>query len=149
MSSSFKNPVLPFEFTLPGRPLSNQTKDKTRLKAWQAKVRHVASNLWQSDRPCDESVRMKLKLTYYFEAPDGKEDNVPDSDNIVKPIREALAGIVCDYDYQITDVISRRRNLSGSFRIKGMSSVLADAFIQGVEFVHVRIEVAPDPADLN
>lgn len=92
---------------------------------------------------------MKLKLTYYFETLNGKEDNVPDSDNIVKPIREALVGIVYDHDYQVTDVISRRRNLNGSFRIKGMSPVLADAFIQGVEFVHVRIEVAPDPAELG
>ncbi|MEO0988483.1 MAG: RusA family crossover junction endodeoxyribonuclease [Cyanobacteria bacterium J06639_14] len=141
--------MLPFEFTLPGRPLSNQTKDKTRLKAWQAKVHHVAAGMWGSDRPCDESVRMKLKLTYYFETLNGKEDNVPDSDNIVKPIREALVGIVYDHDYQVTDVISRRRNLNGSFRIKGMSPVLADAFIQGVEFVHVRIEVAPDPAELG
>lgn len=139
--------MLPFEFTLPGRPVSNQTKDKTRLKAWQAKVRHVAASVWDSDCPCEESVRMKL--TYYFEAPNGNEDTIPDSDNIVKPIREALVGVVYDYAYQVTDVISRRRNLNASFRVKGMSPVLADAFIQGVEFVHVRIEVAPDPADLS
>ena len=139
--------MLPFEFILPGRPVSNQTKDKTRLKAWQSKVRHVASQMWEGDSPYGASVRMKL--TYYFEAPSGKEDTVPDSDNIVKPIRVALVGIVYDYDYQVTDVISRRRNLSGSFRVKGMSPVLAEGFIQGVEFVHIRLDTAPDPASLN
>ena len=90
-----------------------------------------------------------MKLTYYFEAPSGKEDNVPDSDNVVKPIREALVDIVYHSDYQVTDVVSRRRNLNGSFRVKGMSPILAEGFIQGVEFVHVRIEIAPDPADLS
>ena len=107
----------------------------------------MAASLWGSDRLCEDSVRMKL--TYYFEAPNGNEDTIPDSDNVVKPIREALVGVVYDYAYRVTDVISRRRNLNGSFRIKGMSPTLADAFIQGVEFVHVKIEVAPDPADLS
>jgi len=139
--------VLPCEFTLSGRPVSNQTKDKQRLKAWQSKVRHAAAQAWDSDRPCDDFVR--ITLTYYFEAPSGKEDTVPDSDNIVKPVRAALAAVVYHQDHQVTDVVSRRRNLNGSFRVKGMSPTLAAAFIEGVEFVHVKIEVAPDPADLG
>ena len=139
--------MLPFEFILPGRPVSNQTKDKSKLRAWQAKVRHVAVGKWPSDRPSDQFVR--IKLTYYFEAHNGREDSVPDSDNIVKPIRAGMKNIVYDYDYQVTDVISRRRNLNGSFRVKGISLTLAEGFVQGVEFVHVRVEDAPDPTDLS
>lgn len=110
-------------------------------------VRRVAGRLWEGDRPYDSFVR--IKLTYYFEAPSGKEDSVPDSDNIVKPVRAALAGVIYEYDYQVTDVISRRKNLNGSFRVRGMSPILAEGFIQGVEFVHVKIEDAPDPADIS
>ena len=110
-------------------------------------VRKVARVAWQSDRPYDDYVR--IKLTYYFDAPSGKEDSVPDSDNIIKPIRAALEGVIYGYAYLATDVVSRRKNLNGSFRVRGMSPVLAEGFIQGVEFVHVRIEVAPDPADLG
>lgn len=110
-------------------------------------VRKVASRTWERDRPHDDFVR--IKLTYYFEAPRGKEDSVPDSDNIIKPVRAALTGIIYEHDYLVTDVISRRKNLNGSFRVKGMSPILAEGFIQGIEFVHVRIEDAPDPADLN
>lgn len=110
-------------------------------------VQKVASQRWEGDRPYDDYVR--LKLTYYFDAPSGKEDSVPDSDNIIKPIRAALAGVIYEYDYLATDVVSRRKNLNGSFRVRGMSPVLAEGFIQGVEFVHVRIEYAPDPADLS
>ena len=141
------NLVLPCEFILPGRPVSNQTKDKSKLQAWVKRVRQVASQSWESDRPCDEFVRMRL--TYYFETRSGNEDSVPDSDNIIKPVRTALVSVVYQHDYQVTDVISRRKNLNGSFRVKGMSPLLAEGFIQGVEFVHVRIEHAPDPADLG
>lgn len=139
--------VLPFEFILPGRPVSFQTKDKAKLHAWIALVQKVADQMWDSDRPYDNYVR--LKLTYYFDAPSGKEDSVPDSDNIIKPVRSALAGIIFEHDYLASDVVSRRKNLNGSFRVRGISSILAEGFIQGVEFVHVRIEVAPDPADLS
>jgi Holliday junction resolvase RusA-like endonuclease len=139
--------VLPVEFILHGRPVSNQTKDKSRLRAWKSKVRHAAVHLWQGDRASDQFVR--IKLTHYFEARNGREDSVPDSDNIIKPIREALLEVVYDHDYQVTDVISRRRNLDGSFRVKGISPTLAEGFIQGVEFVHVRVEKAPDPTDLS
>lgn len=110
-------------------------------------VRRVASRTWEGDRPYDGCVR--IRLTYFFEAPSGKEDSVPDSDNIIKPIRTALEGVVYEYDYLVTDVVSRRKNLDGSFRVKGISPILAEGFIQGVEFVHVKIEYAPDPADLS
>lgn len=139
--------MLPFEFILAGRPISNQTKDKSKLQAWKATVSRVASQAWPGDGPLEDNVR--IKLTYYFETPSGKEENVPDSDNVVKPIRAALAGIVYDEDHQVTDVISRRRNLNGSFRVKGISPTLAEGFIKGVEFVHVTVEVAPDPSDLS
>ena len=110
-------------------------------------VQKAATRMWDSDRPYDNYVR--LKLTYYFDAPSGKEDSVPDSDNIIKPVRSALTGVVFEHDYLASDVVSRRKNLNGSFRVRGMSSILAEGFIQGVEFVHVRIEIAPDPADLS
>jgi Holliday junction resolvase RusA-like endonuclease len=107
--------VLPFEFIVPGRPVSNQTKDKSRLKAWRQKVSQVAAQMWGSDLPTLSLVH--IQLTHYFDVPNGKEDTVPDSDNIVKPIREALRGVVYEHDYQVTDVVSRRRNLNSSFKV--------------------------------
>lgn len=138
---------LPCEFILTGRPVSNQTKDKQRLQKWRAKVRQAAAAAWSGDRPLPNDVR--LRLTHYYETANGREDGIPDSDNIVKPIREALRGVIYDHDHQVTDVVSRRRHLNGSFRVKGISRVLAEGFVKGVEFVHVRIEVAPDPASLS
>ncbi len=139
--------MLPFEFIVFGRPVSSQTRDKTRLRVWQAQVQQVAAKAWGDALPTEEAVH--IQLTYYFDAPNGKEDMVPDSDNIVKPIREALRGVVYLHNHQVTDVVSRRRNLNSSFRIRGISPVLAAGFTRGSEFVHVKIEDAPDPSDLT
>jgi len=138
--------VLPFEFIVIGKPVSHQTKDKQRLREWKAKVRHVAETIWPT-HPLGENV--KVTITHYYDSPDGTEDGVPDSDNIVKPVRDALNGVIYVDDYQITDFISRRRNLNSSFRVKGMSQSLAEGFCSGAEFLHVKIEVAPDPSDLS
>lgn len=137
--------MLPFEFNIIGKPISHQTKDKQRLRDWKGKVRHVAEACW-SPEPVGGYV--KVTITHYYDAQHG-EEGVPDSDNIVKPVRDALNGVIYVDDYQITDFVSRRRNLNGSFRIRGISSTLASGFCGGAEFLHVKIEVAPDPEDLS
>jgi Holliday junction resolvase RusA-like endonuclease len=138
--------VLPFEFNIIGKPISHQTKDKQRLRDWKGKVRHAAETCWPSPGPVGSHV--KVTITHYYDAQQG-EEGVPDSDNIVKPVRDALNGVIYVDDYQITDFVSRRRNLNGSFRIRGISSTLAAGFCGGAEFLHVKIEVAPDPEDLS
>lgn len=138
--------MLPFEFIIIGKPISHQTKDKQRLRDWKGKVRHTAETCWPLPQPLGDS--MKVTITHYYDAQYG-EEGVPDSDNIVKPIRDALNGVVYVDDYQITDFVSRRRNLNGSFRIRGMSPALAEGFCNGAEFLHVKIEAAPNPQDLD
>lgn len=139
--------VLPFEFVVTGKPISHQTKDKKRLQGWKQTVRQVAEKCWNSKPPLGEYVR--VVITHYYDAEPGNENWVPDSDNIVKPVRDALNGVIYVDDYQITDFVSRRRSLNGSFRIKGISAALAEGFCLGVEFLHIRVEVAPDPEELN
>ena len=138
--------VLPIEFIVIGKPISHQTKDKKRLQAWKDKVRQAATHFWLNQQPLGEF--LKVVITHYSDALPGDETWVPDSDNIVKPVRDALNGIAYVDDYQITDFISRRRNLNASFRVRGMSLALAEGFCKGEEFLHIRIEAAPDPAEL-
>lgn len=139
--------MLPFEFTVTGKPVSHQAKDRKRVQAWKLEVRKAAESSWKLGKPVGDYVR--VVITHYYDAVPGAEDTVPDSDNIVKPVRDALNGLIYVDDYQITDFVSRRRSLNGSFRVKGMSPVLAAGFCQGEEFLHVRIESAPDPEELN
>jgi Holliday junction resolvase RusA-like endonuclease len=138
--------VLPFEFVVIGKPISYQTKDKKRLQAWKMLVQNTVKTLWQESPSGDY---LRVIITHYYDADPTNESGVPDSDNIVKPVRDALNGLIYVDDYQITDFVSRRRSLNGSFRVKGMSRVLADAFCKGEEFLHVKVEAAPDPEELN
>lgn len=139
--------MLPIEFIVIGKPISHQTKDRKRLQVWKQKVRQAAETYWAPRSPLGESLR--VIITHYYDVPMGEEAGVPDSDNIVKPVRDALNGIIYVDDYQITDFISRRRNLNASFRVKGMSTALAEGFCKGEEFLHIKIEAAPDPSDLS
>jgi crossover junction endodeoxyribonuclease RusA len=138
--------MLPFEFVVIGKPISYQTKERKRLQVWKEKVRSCSLAFWDNRAPLGDAIQ--VTITHYYDTPYGDESSVPDSDNIVKPIRDALNGVIYVDDYQITDFVSRRRNLNGSFRIRGLSSALAEGFCSGQEFLHIRIEAAPDPKDL-
>ncbi len=78
-------------------------------------------------------------MVYYF-------DGDPlDTDNMIKPICDALVGLVYEDDGQIDDTEAHRRSLNGSFEVRGMSPVLAQGFVGGREFVYVRIEECLNP----
>ena len=67
---------------------------------------------------------------------------------MIKPIQYALNDLIYEDDRQITDTEVRKTDINGSFRVRGMSSVLAEGFCRGNEFIHVRIEVAPEHEEL-
>jgi len=84
-----------------------------------------------------------LKVTYFY-------DRVAmDVDNIVKPIQDALEGLVYFDDNQVTDVLSRKRNLSGDFAIENVSEVLAEGLSRGNEFLYIIVEQAPNQEVLD
>jgi len=130
---------LPFEFIVVGKPLSKQTKDKTKLREWRSHVTQSAKLAYGRRDPIRTSV--KLTLTHYYEF----SASNPDTDNIVKPFIDALSGVLWDDDRQVDDFLSRRRNLEGSYRIRRLSPVLAEGFCKGEEFIHVLIEDASFP----
>jgi crossover junction endodeoxyribonuclease RusA len=68
--------------------------------------------------------------------------------NIIKPIQDALVGLVFPDDSLVTDVIIRRRELRGTFDLTGVSSVLVEGFDYGNEFVYVWIGDAPPQEQL-
>jgi crossover junction endodeoxyribonuclease RusA len=131
--------MLPFEFTVAGPPLSHQTRNRAKLQVWRETVRARANQRWpQGDPPSATAV--KIIVSYYHDGPAVRIDN----DNLLKPIQDALNGLVYEDDSLITDTISRKTNLDGRFRVRGMSPVLAEGFCTGEEFLHIRIEAAPD-----
>lgn len=131
--------MLPFEFIVDGPPVSHQTRRAARLQAWKQTVRTAAARRWPNGT-LPVKVALKISVSYYHDGVAVRMDN----DNMVKPIQDALNGLLYDDDRQITDTYIRKTDINGSFRVRGMSPVLAEGFVKGTEFLHVRIEAAPD-----
>jgi crossover junction endodeoxyribonuclease RusA len=131
-----------FEFFVEGPPLSQQTRNSARLRDWKDYVRTEAARLWQPLEPYEGP--LKITVVYYHE----RQAVSIDHDNIIKPIQDALAGLVYKNDRQITDAQTRKTNIDGRFRLRRLSPIYARAFGAGKEFVYIRIEKAPNHEEL-
>jgi len=132
-----------FEFIVVGTPVSHQARSRARLRTWQDTVRAEAAKRWPADQE-PLSVPLQVTVVYYHDGPSVRIDN----DNLVKPIQDALNGLVYRDDQLVTDVIVRKTDLNGRFQVRGISAVLAEGFIRGESFVYVKVGEAPDHARL-
>ena len=123
-----------FEFLIPRRPVSLQTRNRTNLQRWKDFVRDEAEKTW-SGTPYND-VNLHLTLVYLCDT-----DPV-DVDNIIKPIQDALVGTIYEDDILVSDVESHRRPLTGSFDITRYPTLLVNGLLSGEECVYVRISEA-------
>lgn len=119
-----------FEFLIPRRPVSLQTRQRSKLQDWQAFVRAEASKTWVVT---PYSGNIHLTLVYLYDT-----DPV-DTDNIIKPIQDVLIGLVYQDDSLVTDVESHRRSLSDTFDVALCPLLLLRGIRSGSECVYVRI----------
>jgi hypothetical protein len=126
------------EFTVIGPPVSHQTKDKASLNAWKGVIRAEAAKNWAGKLP----LTGKLKCTI-FNFHEG-EDASLDDDNMVKPIRDAMNGLVYVDDSQIRYSETMHICIDAPIKIRRASAVLLAAYGKGDEFLYVRIDDAPD-----
>jgi len=106
-------------------------------------VRAAALRRWPTGIPAVK-VQVKIAVSYFHDGIAVRMDN----DNMVKPIQDALNGLVYEDDRQITDTQVRKTDINGSFRVRGMSPVLAEGFIKGTEFLYIRVEAAPSHEEM-
>ncbi|MEH2245190.1 MAG: RusA family crossover junction endodeoxyribonuclease [Nostoc sp.] len=100
-------------------------------------MRQEAEKYWSSEQKTDPGLVM-LQITYFY-------DSVQiDIDNIVKPIQDAIIGLAYVDDQQVSDLLVRKRNLSGNFKVENMTSTLTEGFARGNEFLHIVVIDAPD-----
>jgi crossover junction endodeoxyribonuclease RusA len=133
--------MVPFEFIVVGTPVSQQTRNKARLRKWKETVRNGASSEWPATEPIIDQP-IQILVVYYYEGA------AMDTDNMIKPIQDAMKGLIYSDDCLVTDSRGAKRDLGGSFRVKGMSPVVAKGFCCGSEFVHVKILEAPSQEEL-
>ncbi len=120
-----------FDFLIPRRPVSLQTRNRKNLQAWKDYVRYEAAKTWTEDVYGD--IDLQLTLVYLFD-----KDPV-DIDNIVKPIQDALIGLIYEDDLLITDLRSHRRPLVGTFDLSKCPLPLIQGIVSGAECVYVQV----------
>ena len=123
-----------FEFIIPKRPVSSQTRKRNSLNNWKTYVRTEVAKTWKGDPQLN--INIHLTLIYLYDT-----DPV-DIDNIVKPIQDALIGLVYGDDVLVTDISAHRRLLSGTFDLAKCPKLLIQAILSGNECVYVRIQEA-------
>ncbi len=122
--------MTPFEFLIPKRPLSLQAK-RRNLQLWKNFVRNEAAKTWLG--PALQVGSFQLTLIYLCdEAP-------PDIDNIIKPIQDALIGLILIDDSLIADVDSHRRFLDDDIDITHLPGPLLTGLTSRQECVYVRL----------
>jgi hypothetical protein len=95
-------------------------------------VRDEAKKVWTSISPIQDA-NLQLTLVYLC------DDYPPDTDNIIKPIQDALVGLVYKDDRLVSDVDSHRRFLSDPIDITNLPSLLQDGVFRGQECVYVKV----------
>lgn len=119
-----------FEFLIPRRPLSVQAK-RSRLQTWKNYVRGEATKTWSG--PVFTNGDLQMTLVYLCDL------SPPDIDNIVKPIQDALIGLVFFDDALIADVESHRRSINGTFNLTRLPALITAGIASGQECVYVRV----------
>ncbi len=70
------------------------------------------------------------------------DDSPADIDNIIKPIQDALIGVVYADDSLISDVDSHRRFLSDAINLTNLPPLLIKGVTLGEECIYIRVWLA-------
>ena len=122
--------------------MSAQTHNANGLAAWKRQIRTAATTSWPAGQ-LTYTADVELRVTHYAEG------RIADMDNLLRPIQDALQGIVYVNDRVVKDVAGNWRDIDGRFRLRYIARSLAEAFSDGREFLHIRIWRASGQEDLG
>jgi Holliday junction resolvase RusA-like endonuclease len=126
-----------FECLIPKRPVSLQTKSRKNLQSWKNYIGIEARKIWGNMLPIeDESLR--VSIIYLC------DDSPADIDNIIKPIQDALVGIIFQDDSLVSDVDSHRRFLDEPINLVGLPPLLQAGAVIGKECIYIKVSTAED-----
>lgn len=86
---------------------------------------------------------VSVEVIYFYDT------TSPDVDNMVKPIQDALLGLIYEDDRQVVHASGRKRNINKPLRIRGISAVMARGFVSGDDFVYVKVTREKDLTRLD
>jgi len=127
--------MLPVEFVVLGTPISQQARTAS-VKLWQERIRLAAMAVWP-EAEVPSSQRVSVRIGYFY------LESAPDLDNILKPILDALKGIIVVDDELIDDIVASKRP-KANFRAVNVSPILAGALGGNSDFIHVIVDISRD-----
>lgn len=135
---------LPWDFVVPGTPVSINSKNKALKARWKAAVASAASMVWPDGHPLLTDNDLEISITHYHDSA-----TPLDVDNSMKLIQDALSGVIYLDDKQLVTRHSYLLDLNGTYRVRGkMSAELGRGFSFDAPFVHVKISRRADPQEL-
>ena len=129
--------IIYFELLIRKRPVSNQTRNKINRREWIRLVNEEAQKVWTGSSPIKDA-NLQLTLIYLCRGNYG-DRNLIDTDNIIKPIQDALNELVYEDDKLVSDVESHRRFLSEPIDMTNLPLLLRKGVIIGKECVYVKV----------
>lgn len=132
------------EFVLPGPPVSNQQstlQGRANLAAWRATIAGAATLVWPN---APLTIELKAVIVNFYA---GNEPSL-DTDNMSKPILDAMQGIAYINDRQIVQAEFTHARLSGAYQIGGVRLLIVNGLQTQAQFVYVRIEDPVNPFPL-
>jgi len=129
-----------FDFLVPRRPLSHQAKNTQHKNAWRDFVFGRALQEWTG--PPITKNGLRFTLVYLC------EDDPPDINNIIKPVQDALIGLVYSDDDLIIDIQGHLRMTDDLIDVTGLPPLLQNAVLGGVDCLYVRIDMSPPIGEL-
>jgi Holliday junction resolvase RusA-like endonuclease len=122
--------------------MSLQTNSRPRFQAWKDQVRAQAAKVWAGRRILSEG-DFHLTIVHLHHGV-----STLDVDNIIKPIQDALEGVVLSNDKLVSDVESHRRMAGGQFESARLPELLMAALDSSRDCVYVRLADAAKLEDL-
>ena len=120
-------------FAVIGLPVSQQASPKSK-RQYQTTVAKAASNSVVS--PIKDAEKIKIEIDWFSEG----FQNKPDVDNIIKPIQDALKGIVFTDDKQVESVVARKHDTLSVIYFMREPLCLVEPLMNGHnEYVFVRV----------
>ena len=128
--------IFPFEFTVPGHPLSlNNKKSQSRIQ-WQQDVLNSALLRWPGGPPINQKAKVAIITFFNNDSPPFDVDNVP------KRILDAIKGLIIIDDDLITDLVSLKRNRDETLRFTTLPTTMLTSLQKPDPFVYVEFTAA-------
>jgi crossover junction endodeoxyribonuclease RusA len=132
------------EFVVLGPPISNQQSNpqgRANLAAWRATIAGAATLAWPN---VPLTIELKAVIINFYA---GNEPSV-DTDNMSKPILDAMQGIAYGNDRQVVQTQLTHARLGGAYQIGGVRPIIVNGLQAQAQFVYVSIEDPENPFTL-